>query len=58
VLTVNVAARIEQSAGGGENVPSCKTKSGEKVTGGLKAQDANTLCSCMYRNWTPPRPYK
>ncbi|KAF2820538.1 hypothetical protein CC86DRAFT_387017 [Ophiobolus disseminans] len=52
------AARIEQSVGGGDNVPSCKKKSGEKVTDGLKAQDAGTLCSCMYRNWTPPRPYK
>ncbi|KAF1946783.1 hypothetical protein EJ02DRAFT_462101 [Clathrospora elynae] len=49
------AARVEQAVAGGKGVPSCKTSSGEDVTGGLEAQDASTLCSCLYKNWTPPR---
>ncbi|KAF3002593.1 hypothetical protein E8E13_008376 [Curvularia kusanoi] len=49
------AVRIEQAVGGGENVPSCTKSSGEKVTSGLKAQDAGSLCSCLYKNWTPER---
>ncbi|KAF1851540.1 uncharacterized protein K460DRAFT_401557 [Cucurbitaria berberidis CBS 394.84] len=47
------AVRVEQSVAGGENVPSCKKSSGESVTGSLKAQEAGTLCSCLYKNWTP-----
>ncbi|KAH8728459.1 hypothetical protein GQ44DRAFT_609460 [Phaeosphaeriaceae sp. PMI808] len=49
------AIRVEQSAAGGENVPSCKRKSGEQVFDGLKAQDPGTLCSCLYKNWTPAK---
>jgi hypothetical protein len=50
------AVRVEQTVAGGDNVPSCKSKSGDKVTDGLKAQDAGTLCSCLYKNWTPAKP--
>jgi hypothetical protein len=50
------AVKIEQSVAGGENVPSCKKSSGEKLSGGLKAQDMGTLCSCLYKNWTPAKP--
>ncbi|KAL5431051.1 hypothetical protein PMIN07_009318 [Paraphaeosphaeria minitans] len=51
------AVRIEQTAAGGNNVPSCykSTSSGqhgESVS--LKAEDATTLCSCLYRNWHTP----
>ncbi|KAF9692162.1 hypothetical protein EKO04_009984 [Ascochyta lentis] len=49
------AVRIEQAVGGGENVPLCTKSSGEKVTDGIKAQDAGNLCSCLYKNWTPER---
>ncbi|KAF2033176.1 hypothetical protein EK21DRAFT_59278 [Setomelanomma holmii] len=49
------AVRVEQSVAGGQNVPSCKKKSGEKISGGLSAQDASTLCSCLYKNWTPAK---
>lgn len=49
-----VAVKVEQNVGGGDNVPSCKKKSGELV-GGLKGQDASTLCSCLYKNWTPAK---
>ncbi|KAL6708874.1 hypothetical protein ACN47E_002281 [Coniothyrium glycines] len=47
------AVRVEQTVAGGEGVPSCKTSSGEWITDGLHAQDASTLCSCLYKNWTP-----
>ncbi|KAF2128022.1 hypothetical protein P153DRAFT_294269 [Dothidotthia symphoricarpi CBS 119687] len=47
------AARIEQVAAGGQNIPSCKTTSGEEVTDGVTSQDAGSLCSCLYKNWTP-----
>ncbi|EMD87122.1 hypothetical protein COCC4DRAFT_198424 [Bipolaris maydis ATCC 48331] len=47
------AVRIEQAVAGGEGVPSCKDSSGDSV--GLKAQDAGTLCSCLYKNWTPQK---
>ncbi|KAH7391018.1 hypothetical protein DE146DRAFT_152601 [Phaeosphaeria sp. MPI-PUGE-AT-0046c] len=50
------AVRVEQTVAGGDNVPSCKRSSGEKVSESLKAQDAGTLCSCLYKNWTPARP--
>ncbi|KAH6642945.1 hypothetical protein C7974DRAFT_113034 [Boeremia exigua] len=49
------AVRVEQAVGGGENVPSCSKLSGEKVTNGIRAQDAGNLCSCLYKNWTPER---
>lgn len=52
------AVKIEQSAPGGQGVPSCyKTtesgQHGDAVTG-LAAQDASTLCSCLYKNWHTP----
>jgi hypothetical protein len=51
------AAKLEQTATGGEDVPSCyKTTSsgqhGESVS--LEAEDATTMCSCLYRNWHTP----
>ncbi|CAO2657887.1 Nn.00g071470.m01.CDS01 [Neocucurbitaria sp. VM-36] len=49
------AVRIEQTVAGGQNVPSCKKSDGEWVTDGLRAQDASTLCSCLYKNWTPAK---
>ncbi|KAH7086510.1 hypothetical protein FB567DRAFT_72571 [Paraphoma chrysanthemicola] len=49
------ALRVEQTVAGGQNVPSCKKRSGEKINDGLIAQDAGTLCSCLYKNWTPAR---
>lgn len=49
------AVRVEQTVAGGENVPSCKRRSGEAISGGLKAQDAGTLCACLYKNWTPAK---
>jgi hypothetical protein len=55
VLTRPAAVRVEQSVAGGPNVPSCKKKSGEKVSDGLTSQNANTLCSCLYKNWTPAK---
>ncbi|KAF1914318.1 hypothetical protein BDU57DRAFT_588669 [Ampelomyces quisqualis] len=50
------AVRVEQTVAGGENVPSCNKSSGEKVLDGLEAQDPGTLCSCLYKNWTPAKP--
>lgn len=48
------AVRVEQIIGGGNNVPNCyKTKNGiieERVTDGLTAQDASSMCSCLYKN--------
>lgn len=49
------AFRVEQIVAGGQDVPSCKKTSGESVSSGLKAQDASTLCSCLYKNWTPAK---
>ncbi|KAJ8110630.1 hypothetical protein OPT61_g6569 [Boeremia exigua] len=49
------AVRVEQAVGGGENVPSCTKSTGERVTEGIRAQDAGNLCSCLYKNWTPER---
>ena len=48
------AVRVEQSVGGGQGVPSCKTSSGDQVTDGLDAQDPSSLCSCLYKNWRTP----
>ncbi|RII14076.1 hypothetical protein CUC08_Gglean004217 [Alternaria sp. MG1] len=45
------AARIEQSVAGGQGIPACTSSSGDDAK--LKAQDASTLCSCLYKNWTP-----
>ncbi|KAL1795390.1 hypothetical protein ACET3X_007206 [Alternaria dauci] len=45
------AARIEQSVAGGQGIPACTSSSGEDAR--LRAQDASTLCSCLYKNWTP-----
>jgi hypothetical protein len=55
-LTQFIAVRVEQTVAGGENVPSCTSKSGNTVS--PKAQDAGTLCSCLYKNWTPAKPYR
>ncbi|KAF2661854.1 hypothetical protein K491DRAFT_332359 [Lophiostoma macrostomum CBS 122681] len=48
------AVRVEQSVGGGQDVPACHKLSGEQVTEGLDAQDASSLCSCLYKNWRTP----
>ena len=50
-----LALRVEQTVAGGQNIPSCKSSSGEIVTDSIKSQDAGTLCSCLYKNWTPKR---
>lgn len=47
------AVRVEQTVAGGQGIPSCSTSSGEELKNGTKAQDASTLCSCLYKNWTP-----
>jgi len=52
---LDIAVRVEQAVGGGENVPSCIRSSGERVSSGIRAQDAGDLCSCLYKNWTPER---
>ncbi|KAF1926175.1 uncharacterized protein M421DRAFT_68186 [Didymella exigua CBS 183.55] len=49
------AVRVEQAVGGGNNVPSCTKSTGEHVSSGIVAQDASSLCSCLYKNWTPER---
>jgi hypothetical protein len=52
------AVRVEQSAAGGENVPSCKEVSnGKPITEGLGATDPSGSCSCLYKNWRTPSPY-
>lgn len=51
----DIAVRVEEAVGGGENVPSCTRSSGERVSSGIRAQDAGNLCSCLYKNWTPER---
>lgn len=45
------AVRVEQTVAGGEGVPACKSSSGNDAS--LEAQNATTLCSCLYKNWTP-----
>lgn len=57
MLTLLLAVRVEQAAGGGENVPSCRKSNGKQITEGLVAQDAGALCSCLYKNWRTPSPY-
>ncbi|KAF2681028.1 hypothetical protein K458DRAFT_85222 [Lentithecium fluviatile CBS 122367] len=50
------AVLIEQSTAGGQGVPSCyKTSNGQKGDQiSLDAQDATSLCSCLYKNWHTP----
>ncbi|KAJ4358054.1 uncharacterized protein N0V89_002633 [Didymosphaeria variabile] len=51
------AVRVEQTAAGGEGVPNCykTTSSGQKGdTVSLEAEDATTMCSCLYKNWHTP----
>ncbi|KAL1612608.1 hypothetical protein SLS60_000837 [Paraconiothyrium brasiliense] len=51
------AVRVEQTAAGGEGVPSCykTTSSGQKGDSvSLEAEDATTMCSCLYKNWHTP----
>ncbi|KAF2713558.1 hypothetical protein K504DRAFT_498365 [Pleomassaria siparia CBS 279.74] len=52
------AVKVEQTAAGGEGVPSChKTSSPQSVlTNVVEAQDGGALCSCLYKNWRPPIP--
>jgi len=55
------ALRIEQAVGGGQDTPSCYKISndgghGDAITNGLTAQDAGSLCSCLYKNWRTPAP--
>lgn len=47
------AARIEQSVGGGQGIPSCSKTGGGQVN--IQSTDASTLCSCLYKNWTPAK---
>lgn len=55
------AVRVEQVIAGGNNVPNCyKTNNGQlgqRISSGLDAQDAGSLCSCLYKNWRTPSPY-
>jgi hypothetical protein len=58
------AVRIEQVAGGGQNVPECyKSDKNGKVqmqggpVGDFEPQDRGALCSCLYKNWRTPSPY-
>ncbi|KAI4674130.1 uncharacterized protein J4E84_010830 [Alternaria hordeiaustralica] len=46
------AVKIEQSVAGGQGVPACTSSSGDDVR--LKPQIESTLCSCFYKNFTPP----
>ena len=52
------AVRIEQVIGGGQGVPNCYQTSqgtlGEPITAGLNAQDAGSLCSCLYKDYQTP----
>jgi hypothetical protein len=50
-LTEHAAVRVEQNVAGGKGVPACKSSSGDDAT--LEAQDASTLCACLYKNFTP-----
>jgi len=47
------AARIEQNVGGGQGIPSCSKAGGDQVS--IQSTDASTLCSCLYKNWTPAK---
>jgi hypothetical protein len=52
------AARAEQTAAGGANVPNCyKTNNGnlgDRITQNITSGDPTTLCSCLYKNWRTP----
>jgi hypothetical protein len=53
------AVRAEQTIGGGKDVPNCyKTSNGNigaRITQNITAADPSTLCSCLYKNWSPPK---
>jgi hypothetical protein len=53
-----IAVLVEQSTAGGQDVPKCHKLSnghqGDQITDGLEAQDATSLCSCLYKNWHTP----
>jgi hypothetical protein len=53
------AVRVEQTAAGGEDAPNCYQTTngilGARV-GNFTAEDATTLCSCLYRNFLTPTP--
>jgi hypothetical protein len=45
------AVKVEQSVGGGELIPTCvNTNTGAAITG-FTPQPAESLCSCIYRNF-------
>jgi len=51
------AVRVEQTAGGGQDVPECfRTTNGNlgDRIGNTTATDPTTLCSCLYRNFLTP----
>jgi len=51
------AARVEETAAGGDGVPNCyQTTNGDigAQVGNFTAEDASTLCSCLYRNFLTP----
>ncbi|KIW08576.1 uncharacterized protein PV09_00540 [Verruconis gallopava] len=53
------SVRVEQTAAGGEGVPNCyKTVDGSlgAQVGNFTAENATTLCSCLYRNYLTPEP--
>jgi hypothetical protein len=51
------AVRVEQTVGGGEDVPNCYRTTngnlGDRI-GNTTATDPTTLCSCLYRNFLTP----
>jgi hypothetical protein len=53
------AVRVEQTIGGGEDIPNCYRTTngqlGDKI-GNTTATDPTTLCSCLYRNYLTPIP--
>jgi hypothetical protein len=55
------AVRAEQIAQGGDSTPNCYQSSGNgqlgaQITDGLGAQDAGSLCDCLYKNFRTPNP--
>jgi hypothetical protein len=47
------ALKIEQSASGGENVPECHFSQGR--FGPPQTKDRAMMCSCLYKNFRPPK---
>ncbi len=49
------AIRVEESIGGGDNVPACYRTTdgnlGERITDGLSAQPSGDKCSCLYKDF-------